>query len=230
MAYNINGVAHTVDCDPNMPLLWALRDVVGLTGTKYGCGIEVCGACTVWIDGSPEKSCDKKASEGVGVKITTIEGLAATPAGAALQQAFVDLQVPQCGYCQSGMLMVATRLVSASSTPTDASISSAIGNICACGTYPRVRDAIKLASTRLKTPGTTAPPTTATTAKPTTTTTTAKPPATASPSPTTTTTKPPVTAPPPTTTTTRPPTITTTRPPTTTTTTRPKTTTTTVDR
>ena len=210
IALNVNGKSYNVNVDSATPLLWVLRDVLGLTGTKYGCGIEVCGACTVWIDGSPEKSCDKKASEGVGVKITTIEGLAATPAGAALQQAFVDLQVPQCGYCQSGMLMVATRLVSASSTPTDASISSAIGNICACGTYPRVRDAIKLASTRLKTPSTTAPPTTATTAKPVTTTTTAKPPVT-SPAPTTTTTRPP------TTTTTRPPTTTTTRPTTTTT-------------
>ena len=187
MTYNVNGVVYNIDCDPNLPLLWALRDIVGLTGTKYGCGLAICKACTVWIDGSPEKSCEKKASEGVGVKITTVEGLNAIPAGAALQQAFIDLQVPQCGYCQSGMLMAATRLVSASTTPTDASINSGLANICACGTYPRVRDAIKLASSRLKSPTTTTtrPPTTTTTAPSTTTT---RPPTTTTTRPSTTTT------------------------------------------
>lgn len=146
MTFNVNGKTCAVDCDPNMPLLWALRDVVGLTGTKYGCGIAVCKACTVWIDGSPEKSCEKKASEGVGVRITTVEGLAATPIGAKLQQAFVDCQTPQCGYCQSGVLMVATKLLQSKPKPTDADIDAAIGNICACGTYPRIRAAIKAAS------------------------------------------------------------------------------------
>lgn len=146
MTFNVNGNSYPVDCDPNMPLLWAIRDVVGLTGTKYGCGIAICKACTVWIDGSPEKSCEKKASEGVGVKITTIEGLAATPVGVRLQKAFLDCQTPQCGYCQSGMLMAATKLVQSKAKPTDADIDSAIGNLCACGTYPRVRAAIKMAS------------------------------------------------------------------------------------
>lgn len=146
MTYNVNGQSYTIDCDPNMPLLWAIRDVVGLTGTKYGCGIEICKACTVWIDGSPEKSCEKKASEGVGVRITTVEGLANDPVGKVLQQAFVDVQAPQCGYCQSGMLMVATKLVKSKPKPTDADIDAAIGNICACGTYPRVRQAIKKAT------------------------------------------------------------------------------------
>jgi isoquinoline 1-oxidoreductase alpha subunit len=146
MKYTINGKPYTIDADPKMPLLWAIRDIVGLTGTKYGCGIAVCRACTVWIDGSPEKSCEKTASEGVGVNITTVEGLADTVAGAKLQQAFIDCQVPQCGYCQSGMLMVATKLVSGRSKPTDAQIDSAIANICACGTYPRVKAAIKKAT------------------------------------------------------------------------------------
>ncbi len=194
---NINGATHSIDVpDTGMPLLWAIRDYAGLTGTKYGCGVEICGACTVWIDGSPEKSCDTSVSEGVGRAITTIEGLSATTAGAKLQQAFVDHQVPQCGYCQSGMLMAATRLVQSGSVPSDAQIDSAIGNICVCGTYPRVKAAIKAAS------GGTTPIPTTTTTRPTTTTTTR---------PTTTTTKPPK---PTTTTTTKPPkpTTTTTRP------------------
>ncbi len=203
MKFNINGKSVTVDGDPSMPFLWAVRDLVGLTGTKYGCGIEICRACTVWVDGSPEKSCDMSASEAVGRTITTIEGLSATPAGAKLQQAFIDLQVPQCGYCQSGMLMAATRLLSGGGVPSDAQIDSAIGNICACGTYPRVKAAIKKAA------GAGTPVTTPTT-KPTTTTTTTRS--------TTTTTR-------ATTTTTRPrATTTTTRPKATTTTTKPKTT------
>ena len=222
MKFNINGKSVTVDGDPSMPFLWAVRDLVGLTGTKYGCGIEICHACTVWVDGSPEKSCDMSASEAVGRTITTIEGLSATPAGAKLQQAFIDLQVPQCGYCQSGMLMAAAKLVSSTSVPTDAQIDSAIGNICACGTYPRVKAAIKKTSgagTPVTTP-TTKPTTTTTRA---TTTTTTKPKATTTtttrPAPTTTTTRPRVA----TTTTTKPkPTTTTTKPKPTTTTTKPK--------
>jgi len=142
---NPNGVARTIDCDPNLPLVWALRDLLGLTGTKYGCGIEVCSACLVWIDGSPEKSCHLLVKDVLKVKIITIEGLAAASAtGAKLQQAFLDVQAPQCGYCQSGMLMRATKL--ASGKPTDAQIDAAIGNICACGTYPRVKAAIKKAT------------------------------------------------------------------------------------
>jgi isoquinoline 1-oxidoreductase subunit alpha len=146
MTYNVNGRKYQFDADSGMPLLWVIRDIIGLTGTKYGCGVEICKACTVWIDGSPEKSCEKRASEGVGVKITTIEGLSATPVGVRLQQAFVDVQAPQCGYCQSGMLMAATSLVARSPKPTDAQIDSALGNICACGTYPRVKQAIRKAT------------------------------------------------------------------------------------
>ncbi len=146
MTYNVNGRKYQFDADSGMPLLWVIRDIIGLTGTKYGCGVEICKACTVWIDGSPEKSCEKRASEGVGVKITTIEGLSATPVGLRLQQAFVDVQAPQCGYCQSGMLMAATSLVARSPKPTDAQIDSALGNICACGTYPRVKQAIRKAT------------------------------------------------------------------------------------
>lgn len=146
MTYNVNGRTYRFDADPSMPLLWVIRDIIGLTGTKYGCGVEICKACTVWIDGSPEKSCDMKASEGVGRRITTIEGLSATPVGLRLQQAFVDCQTPQCGYCQSGMLMAAAKLVSTNPRPTDAQIDSAMNNICACGTYPRVKQAIKKAT------------------------------------------------------------------------------------
>lgn len=147
MTVNVNGVTRQIDCPTTTPMLWVLRDILGLTGTKYGCGIAVCQACLVWIDGSPEKSCEKTAAEMVNVKIVTIEGLAAaSPAGAKLQQAFLDVQAPQCGYCQSGMLMRATPLVTGSSKPTDAQIDAAIGNICACGTYPRVKAAIKKAT------------------------------------------------------------------------------------
>jgi isoquinoline 1-oxidoreductase alpha subunit len=143
----VNGSTYTADVDPATPLLWVLRDVLGLTGTKYGCGIEICGACTVWIDGSPEKSCDVAVSEVTSVSITTVEGVAKVSArAAAVQQAFIDVQAPQCGYCQSGMIMRAAKLVAGSAKPTDAAIDSAIGNICACGTYPRVRAAIKKAS------------------------------------------------------------------------------------
>ena len=146
MTLNVNGKKYPVDVDPATPLLWVLRDVIGLTGTKYGCGVEICKACTVWIDGSAEKSCHIEVKEVTSVQVTTIEGLQATPVGAKIQKAFVDVQAPQCGYCQSGMIMCATKLLQDKSKPTDADIDSAIGNICACGTYPRVKAAIKLAS------------------------------------------------------------------------------------
>jgi isoquinoline 1-oxidoreductase alpha subunit len=137
----VNGKAYDIDVDPNMPLLWAIRDVIGLTGTKYGCGIEACGACTVWVDGEPEKSCDMKVGEAVGRKITTIEGLS-TGRKHPVQVAWLAEQVPQCGYCQSGMIMAVAGLLKETKNPTDAQIDAAIGNICVCGTYPRVRAAI----------------------------------------------------------------------------------------
>ena len=135
---NVNNKDYTVTIpSTSMPLLWVIRDFIGLTGTKYGCGIEICGACTVWIDGSAEKSCDVSASAAVGRKITTIEGVAALPAGAKVQQAWVDAQVPQCGYCQSGMIMRATKAVQSGSH--GASVASACSNLCVCGTYQRIK-------------------------------------------------------------------------------------------
>ena len=146
IALKVNGTAYNVDVDPSTPLLWVLRDIVGLTGTKYGCGIEVCGACTVWIDGSPEKSCDVAVKEVVGKSITTVEGLSTDGASHPVQKAWVACQVPQCGYCQSGMLMRAAALIRSNKNPTDAQIDSAMGNICVCGTYQRVRQAVKMAA------------------------------------------------------------------------------------
>lgn len=147
MTIKVNGQSYPIDVDPAMPLLWVLRDVLNLTGTKYGCGVEICKACTVWIDGSPEKSCRLPVKEVLQVSITTIEGVGATsPKAAAVQQAFIDVQAPQCGYCQSGMVMFACKLVQGNSKPSDAAIDAAIGNLCACGTYPRVKQAIKKAT------------------------------------------------------------------------------------
>jgi isoquinoline 1-oxidoreductase alpha subunit len=147
LSVKVNGTTHTIDVDPAMPLLWVLRDELGLTGTKYGCGIEVCGACTVWIDGSPEKSCHLEVKEVTSVSITTIEEVGNVSAkAAAVQKAFVDVQAPQCGYCQPGMIMRCAKLLSSSTKPSDASIDAAIGNVCACGTYPRVRAAVKKAA------------------------------------------------------------------------------------
>lgn len=143
---NVNGVVRTVDCDPTTPLLWVLRDYLGLTGTKYGCGVELCSACTVWIDSSPVKACTLLVRDAAPYPIVTVEGLATNGALNKVQKAFIDEQVPQCGYCQSGMLMRATKLCSGNAKPTDAQIDAAIGNICACGTYPRVRAAIKRAT------------------------------------------------------------------------------------
>ena len=142
---NVNGQTYTVDAPAGTPLLWVLRDVLGLTGTKYGCGIEVCGACTVLVDGQAEKSCDMEVGEAAGKKITTIEGL--SPDGThPVQLAWVAEQVPQCGYCQSGMILSAVALLRAKANPTDADIDRAMNNICVCGTYQRVRKAIHRAA------------------------------------------------------------------------------------
>jgi isoquinoline 1-oxidoreductase subunit alpha len=144
LTLNVNGKNYQVSSDPGTPLLWVLRDELGLTGTKYGCGVEICAACTVWIDGSPEKSCDEDVGSCVGKKITTIEGLSPTPGTPthAVQLAWIANQVPQCGYCQSGMIMAVAALLKGNAKPTDAQIDGALHNICACGTYPRVRAAI----------------------------------------------------------------------------------------
>jgi len=150
LTLNVNGKNYTVNSDTKTPLLWVLRDELGLTGTKYGCGVEICSACTVWIDGSPEKSCDEEVGSCAGKKIVTIEGLAATGTtpdpnspNHPVQLAWIAAQVPQCGYCQSGMIMRVAKLIKDSPKPTDAQIDAALNNICACGTYPRVRAAIK---------------------------------------------------------------------------------------
>lgn len=142
----VNGEAREVSADPSMPLLWVLRDVLGMTGTKYGCGIAQCGACTVHLDGTPVRSCSVPLSA-VGTKqVTTIEGL--SPDGThAVQEAWVELQVPQCGYCQSGQIMSAVALITAKLNPTDADIDQAMnGNICRCGTYQRIKAAIHRAA------------------------------------------------------------------------------------
>jgi isoquinoline 1-oxidoreductase subunit alpha len=143
----INGRKQMVDAPDDMPLLWALRDVLGLTGTKYGCGIAQCGACTVHLDGKPVRSC-LLPIKAVGSKaITTIEAVGATPAGAKAQKAWLDLEVVQCGYCQSGQIMSAAALLTTNPDPSDADIDAAMaGNICRCGTYGRIRSAIKKAA------------------------------------------------------------------------------------
>jgi len=143
----INGQTHTVDAPGDMPLLWVLRDLLGLTGTKYGCGVAQCGACTVHLDGKPVRSCLLPLSA-VGTKaVTTIEGVEATKAGAKVQKAWRDIDVPQCGYCQSGQVMAAAALLERVPAPDDADIDAAMaGNICRCGTYGRIRTAIKNAA------------------------------------------------------------------------------------
>lgn len=141
----VNGEKVTIDAPGNTPLLWALRDYLGLTGTKYGCGIEYCGACTVFIDGETEKSCEVGLADAAGKRITTIEGLSGALAD-KLRQAWIAEQVPQCGYCQSGMLMSAAALLRSHPNPTDAQIDSFVRNLCVCGTYPRVRKAIHRAA------------------------------------------------------------------------------------
>jgi isoquinoline 1-oxidoreductase alpha subunit len=142
----INGQSHNVDVEPDTPLLWALRDTVGLTGTKYGCGIAQCGACTVHIDGVAMRSCSIPVSFVAGKSITTIEGLAANGILHKVQKAWLDHDVPQCGYCQSGMIMAVAALLKEKPKPTDADIDNAITNICRCGTYQQVRTAIHAAA------------------------------------------------------------------------------------
>ena len=143
--FTLNGRAVTLDADPDMPLLWALRDVLGFTGTKYGCGIAACGACTVHVDGDPVRSCSFPLSAAEGGRIVTIEGLSPDRSH-SLQRAWIDEQVPQCGYCQSGMLMAAAALLAVNPRPTDDDIDAAITNICRCGTYARIRKAIHRAA------------------------------------------------------------------------------------
>ena len=147
MELTINGKPTTVDAPAEMPLLWALRDVVGLTGTKFGCGIGECGACTVHVDGVPVRSCSVRVGAIAGKSVTTIEGLASGTADHAVQQAWTELNVPQCGYCQAGQLMSASALIEKNANPTDADIDSAMrGNLCRCGTYVRIRAAVKRAA------------------------------------------------------------------------------------
>jgi isoquinoline 1-oxidoreductase alpha subunit len=144
---NINGENRTVDATPDMPLLWALRDLLGLTGTKFGCGIAQCGACTVHLDGKPVRSCMLPIGSIGDRPITTIEAIGNTPAGASVQKAWLDLEVVQCGYCQSGQIMSAAALLASTPNPDDDDIDAAMsGNICRCGTYVRIRAAIKRAA------------------------------------------------------------------------------------
>ena len=142
----INGTAHDVDVDPATPLLWAIRENVGLTGTKYGCGIAQCGACTVHIDGVATRSCGVLVSDAVGKQITTIEGLAQNGVLHKVQKAWIEHDVPQCGYCQSGMIMAVAALLKDKPKPSDADIDAAITNICRCGTFQQVREAIHMAA------------------------------------------------------------------------------------
>ena len=138
----VNGQSRTLDIDPDTPLLWAIRETLGLTGTKFGCGIAECGACTVHVNGKAERSCVMPVSSVEGAEVTTIEGLAGGGALTPVQQAWLDLQVPQCGYCQSGMIMAVSSLLTEKPHPTDADVDAAITNICRCGTFARIRKAI----------------------------------------------------------------------------------------
>jgi isoquinoline 1-oxidoreductase subunit alpha len=147
MELQINDQTVSISAEPTLPLLWVLRDLLGMTGTKYGCGMALCGACTVLIDGQALRSCVLPVDQAVGKKITTIEGIGAMPVGAALQGAWQEINVPQCGYCQAGQIMSAAALLQAKPKPSDADIDAAMsGNICRCGTYTRIRAAIKQAA------------------------------------------------------------------------------------
>jgi len=141
---NVNGKQHEVDVEPEMPLLWVLRDHLGLLGTKYGCGVEICGACTVHVDGAAVRSCGLPVSQAVGKEIMTIEGLIYT----GLQESWIEQEVPQCGYCQPGMIMAASVLLAKNPNPSDADIDAAMTNLCRCGTYARVRAAIHAAAAK----------------------------------------------------------------------------------
>ena len=144
---NINGTAHSVDVDGDTPLLWVLRDVLGMTGTKFGCGMALCGACTVHLDGVATRACATPVDSIGNAQITTVEAIGNTPIGASIQKAWLDHEVPQCGYCQSGQIMSASALLATNPRPTDADIDDAMsGNICRCGTYSRIREAIKQAA------------------------------------------------------------------------------------
>jgi isoquinoline 1-oxidoreductase subunit alpha len=144
---SINGREHELDVPDDMPLLWVIRDVVGLTGTKFGCGVALCGACTVHLDGRPIRSCIMPVASIAGKTVTTIEAIGETPSGRKIQQAWLAVEVVQCGYCQSGQIMSAAALIESNPNPSDAEIDAAMsGNICRCGTYPRIRTAIKQAS------------------------------------------------------------------------------------
>lgn len=148
-SFTINGQNATLDVPDDMPLLWALRDVAGLTGTKFGCGVALCGACTVHVEGMALRSCITPVAAVAGKRVTTIEGVGDDPVGQKVQAAWRELDVVQCGYCQSGQVMSATALLQKTPAPTDADIDAAMaGNICRCGTYLRIREAIKLAARR----------------------------------------------------------------------------------
>jgi len=146
LSLNVNGKMHNVDADPNTPLLWVIREWIGLTGTKYGCGVAQCGSCTVHMDGEALRSCVMPASAVVGKKITTIEGLAPKGQMHKVQKAWIENDVPQCGYCQSGMIMAVTALLKSTPKPTDADIDAALTNICRCGTYQQIRAAVHAAA------------------------------------------------------------------------------------
>jgi len=139
----VNGTEHDLDVEDDAPLLWVIRDEIGLTGTKFGCGIAQCGACTVHIDGNAERSCVTPVSSVVGANITTIEGLSEDGGLTPVQQAWIDHQVPQCGYCQSGMIMAVSALLKTNPNPSNDDLAGAITNICRCGTYPRIRSAVR---------------------------------------------------------------------------------------
>jgi isoquinoline 1-oxidoreductase alpha subunit len=144
---NVNSVKHTIDADDDTPLLWVLRDIIGLTGTKFGCGMALCGACTVHVDGVPVRSCITPIDSVGSSAVTTIEAIGRTAAGQKIQKAWLDVEVVQCGYCQSGQIMSAAALLATNRTPSDADIDAAMsGNICRCGTYGRIREAIKRAA------------------------------------------------------------------------------------
>ncbi|PRY99007.1 isoquinoline 1-oxidoreductase alpha subunit [Jezberella montanilacus] len=149
MELNVNGVAHSIDVEPDMPLLWAIREVVGLTGTKYGCGVAQCGACSVQLNGELVRSCSIPVSVAAGQKITTIEGIS-KDSSHAVQKAWLALDIPQCGYCQSGQIMAAVALLKRVPKPSDADIDAAMSNICRCGTYQRIRDGIHVAAGQQK--------------------------------------------------------------------------------